>query len=90
MKPRRRQQIKRFYHSALARPIEERSAFLKEACAGDQALRHEVEALLDMTSTVEVTPALGTPSNQEAYVRSGSRLGVYHLRERIGAGGMDI
>src|SRR5436190_846567 len=39
-------QITRIYHEAAARPLQERSAFLETACAGDAALREEVESLL--------------------------------------------
>jgi serine/threonine protein kinase len=78
----------------LARPIGERAAFLEEACAGDEALRHDVEALLDKPPTGEATLTLVSAarmaSNQETHFLSGSRLGVYHLRERIGAGGMGV
>jgi serine/threonine protein kinase/tetratricopeptide (TPR) repeat protein len=95
MELRRWRQIERFYHAALARPVEERAAFLEGACAGDEALRHEVEALLDIPPTVEgvsTTPALGSAPRMarepEALVLSGLRLGVYQLRERIGAGAM--
>ena len=94
MERRRRQQIERFYHAALARPIGERAAFLEEACEGDEALRHDVEALLDKPPTGEATLTLVSAarmaSNQETHFLSGSRLGVYHLRERIGAGGMGV
>src|SRR4051794_15326956 len=34
------------FHLALERPIGERSAFLEEACAGDEAVRRRVGALL--------------------------------------------
>ena len=40
------QQIERLFHEALARGEADRSAFLREACAGDEALRREVESLL--------------------------------------------
>jgi hypothetical protein len=33
-------------HDALERPPDERGAFVREACAGDAALRMEVESLL--------------------------------------------
>ena len=32
------------FHLALEKSIGERSAFLEQACAGDEALRHRVEA----------------------------------------------
>ena len=38
--------VERLYHDALERPAAERPAFLAEACAGDEALRREVESLL--------------------------------------------
>ena len=41
-----REQILQLYHLALAREGEDRDAFLTDACAGDEELRHEVEALL--------------------------------------------
>ncbi len=34
------------FHHALEQPIEERSAFLEQACAGDAALRDRIQALL--------------------------------------------
>lgn len=46
MKPERWQQIDSLFHSALEREPEERAAFLDEACAGDESLRKQVEALL--------------------------------------------
>jgi hypothetical protein len=38
--------VERLYHDAATRPSEERGAFLAEACAGDDAVRREVESLL--------------------------------------------
>ena len=46
MKPKRWQQLDKLFHSALERRTEERAAFLDEACAGDESLRRQVEALL--------------------------------------------
>ncbi|HZI86468.1 MAG TPA: hypothetical protein VFD48_06520, partial [Pyrinomonadaceae bacterium] len=46
MKAERWQQVERLYHSTLAKEVGERSAFLAEACAGDEGLRGEVESLL--------------------------------------------
>ena len=95
MEPRRWQQIERFYRAALARPVEQRAAFLAGACVGDEALRHEVEALLDIIPTVEGVSDTPGPVSAPRIARepatvvlSGSRVGVYHLWERIGAGGM--
>ena len=46
MTPDRWKQIEQIYHSALARELSQRAAFLKEARGGDEALRKEVESLL--------------------------------------------
>ena len=40
------QRIEELYHAAREREGCQRAAFLKEACAGDDALRREVESLL--------------------------------------------
>ena len=93
--PRRWQQIERLFHDALARPLEERTAFLDHACAGDESLRREVNALLESPATANrfldrdaLEVAAGLVSVAETPVLSGRRLGVYQLQERIGSGGM--
>jgi serine/threonine-protein kinase len=43
----RREQVERLYRAAQDRSAHERAAFLADACAGDEALRREVESLLD-------------------------------------------
>lgn len=49
MTPERWREIERLYHEAIERDraAGDRAAFLEEACAGDEALRREVESLLD-------------------------------------------
>jgi hypothetical protein len=49
MKPERWQQLDKLFHSALRLEPDERTAFLAEACAGDESLRRRVEALLLLT-----------------------------------------
>ena len=46
MTPDRWQRIEELYHSARDREGSVRIAFLNEACAGDEALRQEIESLL--------------------------------------------
>ena len=46
MNPERWQRVEQLYHTALARDADGRASFLAEACAGDEALRREVESLL--------------------------------------------
>ena len=95
MTPRRWQQIERLFHDALARPLEERAAFLDHACAGDESLRREVNALLDSPATANrfldrdaLEVAADLVSVSKMTVLSGWRLGVYQLQEQIGSGGM--
>ena len=54
MTPERWQEIEELYHAALKREPSQRSAFLKQACAGDEALRREVESLLAMERSQEL------------------------------------
>ena len=46
MTPERWQQIKELFNSALAQERDGRTAFLTDACAGDEDLRREVSSLL--------------------------------------------
>jgi hypothetical protein len=46
MTPERWKQIDQLLDSALQREANQRSAFLEQACAGDEELRREVESLL--------------------------------------------
>ena len=44
--PDRWQKIEELYHSAREKEESQRVAFLNEACAGDEALRQEIESLV--------------------------------------------
>jgi hypothetical protein len=100
MDRKRWERVEVVYHAALERSVEERAAFLAEACAGDAALKREVQALLEAPATAEglfAAPAIAMaePLGAEAGrlgsdppTLIGRRLGVYHLQKRIGAGGM--
>jgi hypothetical protein len=46
MTPERWRQVEEMLHAALSRSERDRAAFLVQACAGDVALRREVELLL--------------------------------------------
>src|SRR5579883_415636 len=86
------------FHEALARPADERAAFLDAACAGQPQLRAAVEALL------AAHEASGHPLDRPApepepspetvgYVPAGEQVGTviagrYKLLEQIGEGGM--
>lgn len=104
MTPERWIQIREIFEEAMERPVpDDRSAYVRTACAGDGALRREVESLLashQKSRHFMATPAayvsdalLATadfgPSEEETpeYPR-GYRLGAYELERRIGRGGM--
>lgn len=91
------QQIERLYHAALARPIEERAAFLSEACDGDETLKREVESLLAQPGSADgffESPAIAVAAQAVDDVSvpllTGQRLGVYELQAPLGAGGMGV
>jgi serine/threonine protein kinase/Tol biopolymer transport system component len=92
MDPARWQYIERIYHEAQARVAGERAAYLAKACIGDEELRREVGVLLAQGASAdeflnrnELRAAL---SANEPAALTGRRLGIYHVQERIGAGGM--
>jgi len=86
--------VERIFHAALELPAEARPAFLTESCADDEALRREVESLLDETSQTGFLeqPALhvaaGMAQNSNAVQLTGQRIGVYQIQALLGKGGM--
>jgi len=95
MDPEHWQQIKLLLHSALERAPVEWPAFLDEACAGNSALRSQLEALLashERTNdfiempAFEVMADMLTDEQQESLV--GRTIGRYQILELLGAGGM--
>jgi serine/threonine-protein kinase len=95
MTPERWRQIEQLYHAALERAPEERTAFLAAACAGDEALRCEVESLLashdEAASFIEKSPddvAAGMLAEEQAHSVIGRTLGHYRIQSLLGAGGM--
>jgi serine/threonine protein kinase len=79
------QRTLRLFENALALEGAERTAFLERECAGDAALRAEVQALLDADAAAG--DFLAQPL-AASHGRSGERLGVYRLTRLIGNGGM--
>ncbi len=89
------QQIEALFHAAVKFSPAEREAFLAKACAGNDALRREVEALLAADSSDESVTAMlptqviaaGLADAQTEYL-IGTRISHYEILSRIGAGGM--
>jgi eukaryotic-like serine/threonine-protein kinase len=95
MTPERWQQVSRIYHDALARDSGERASFLREACQDDEALRQEVESLLAQPASTDnflgepaLAMASGLMDDPAEPTLTGQRLGVYHILDLLGVGGM--
>jgi serine/threonine protein kinase/WD40 repeat protein len=93
----RQRQITELCHAALERKASDRAAFLREACAGDEGLRQEVESLLRYEDigarylqrpAVEEVARLVSSQTESNVDLVGRHLGVYRIEARIGAGGM--
>jgi eukaryotic-like serine/threonine-protein kinase len=95
MQAERLRQIEDVFHRALERPASERVAFLAEACAGDEALRREVESLLAAheqggSGLAHAVTDLAAEWAQEQNPQPTSAriLGPYRLLSLLGKGGM--
>ncbi len=96
MTPERWRQIERVLHAALEREPAKRAEFLDCECAGDSALREEVESLL--ASSQHSDSSSGQTPQEDATVllegadeyasMVGRNVGPYSLRKLIGSGGM--
>ncbi|HYG83121.1 MAG TPA: serine/threonine-protein kinase, partial [Pyrinomonadaceae bacterium] len=93
------QQIKEIFHASLERGPGERRAFLAQACAGDEALRGEVESLIKAhesegsfidSPAYEVAAGWLVGADATAAMASlvGQRVGRYKILAELGAGGM--
>mgnify|MGYP000916168451 FL=1 len=79
-------------------PAAERAAYLERACGGDDALRRQVESLLDAhlrAGEFLESPAAGLPTVTAAGAlhppeAPGAVIGPYKLLEEIGEGGMGV
>jgi serine/threonine-protein kinase len=93
LSPSRWQQIATIYESALDRDAAGREALLAEACAGDEALRLEVESLLRQDAATMIMDrsvwAAGADLLDDVWtLDAGATLGPYRIEDRLGAGGM--
>jgi serine/threonine protein kinase len=96
----RKRQVEKIFDQALDVAFEARSAFLEDVCEGDDELRREVEALLEVerAQTSSRLPAAGLavasiladlhPSLQGLSLVPGMQVDRYELLRSLGQGGM--
>ncbi|MBS1853876.1 MAG: PD40 domain-containing protein [Acidobacteria bacterium] len=85
MDPDRWGKVEALYEAAVGLEPDRRSAFLAEQCAGDEALRQEVESLLchgENAGDFLRAPAPVKP------LETGQRVRHYEIQEKLGEGGM--
>ncbi|MGH9939832.1 MAG: protein kinase domain-containing protein, partial [Blastocatellia bacterium] len=97
MTPERWKQVEEIFNAALDHPVDEREAFLTEACGDDPSLRQHVVHLINCHEQagdfIEGRAAVSGDSSDEAVTLQldsmvGRQIGAYKLVREIGRGGM--
>src|SRR5690242_4291808 len=84
------------FDAAIELPLEKRAAYVQQACAGDEALRQRVEALLrahELAGTFMGTLAVNLDQGARAVGsvhQTGDKIGRYKLLQQIGEGGCGV
>ena len=93
--PQKWYRVKELFEGAIERGPEERSAFLEQACAGDESLRSGVESLIDsyeqdksFMETPAVASAADSLMDDQTASLIGQSVGPYTIVREIGRGGM--
>ena len=99
MNPENWRKISELFEAALERPVEERAAFVADACAGDEQMHQRLQAMLaadardDLLMDRPAFEVLSAPlpsmlGRDESQSFSGEKIGVYQLTRELGRGGM--
>ena len=94
-RPERWQHAERVFHAALAHNGLERTAFLRDSCGDDEALRREVESLHAVAGDAQAFMQQSAFDSAAAQIQAatmrpltGTRLGQYEIGALLGSGGM--
>lgn len=87
------QRVRELFDAAMEREAVERADWLAQACGDDEALRAEVEKLLQaqeqMGEFIEI-PAVAQLADQPTRELAGQRVGAYQVIRELGRGGMGV
>jgi len=100
MDPRRWKQVDDLFQSALDRPPNERDAFLRNACAGDDTLERQIRSLLARDESAQgflaspaieaAARALAAAEESNSETLAGRTVSHYRVVEQLGSGGMGV
>lgn len=84
--------VEELFHESLERPEAERDAYLREACAGDEALHAEVQGLLRSADPgdgfLEGSPLNAVATSKGGRLSPGDMVGRFEILALVGSGGM--
>jgi Tol biopolymer transport system component len=86
-------QVDSLLQSVLERRSEERDAFLRQACAGDESLENEVRSLMTLEGKAGSflrTPVMEAVAPEYSGSLVGRTISHYHVIEKLGIGGMGV
>ena len=104
MNPEQWKELDKLLHAAFERPPEERDAFLRESCAGNEQLEREARSLLRLeqsagefleTPAIEIAAQVevreqSNASNEAGLFSTGAIVSHYRILGELGGGGMGV